>query len=164
MKRHNVFELGAIVLGLVLLPSSAISQQKSLKDQIVGTWLYTSVYDQYEDGKKIHTFGTAIKEQTTYGGDGRFTQVLIGEPRSELKTKDPRRPDAFVIAFYGTYAVNEADKSVSYRIEGAGNSIRAGAALKSAITISGDTLKLLGSSRKDQIGTFSPHTELRRAK
>lgn len=165
MLRPIVVSLPAVVaLGIVLLPNSAISQPKSLKDQLVGTWLYTSVYDQYEDGKKNHTFGAAVKGQLMYGADGRFAQLLIGEPRPDLKTDEPRRPDAFVVAYYGTYTVNEAEKSVSYRIEGAANSLRVGANFKNALTIDGDTLKFVGSPRKDQIGTFSPHLEMRRAK
>lgn len=165
MLRCIVVSLPAILIAAVsLLPSSAISQQKSLKDQIVGTWLYESVYDQYEDGKKNHTFGTAIKGYMTFGSDGRFSQLIVGEPRPELKTNDPRRPDAFVVGFYGKYAVNEADKSISLRLEGAGYTSRVGAEFKNAVTISGDTLKYVGSSRKDQIGTFSPHAELKRAK
>jgi len=39
MNRRSVLSLSAIMaLGLGLAPSSATSQQKPLKDQIVGTW------------------------------------------------------------------------------------------------------------------------------
>ena len=37
MNRHTIFNLGAVtVMGLALLPDSAISQQKSLKEQLAG--------------------------------------------------------------------------------------------------------------------------------
>jgi hypothetical protein len=39
MIRHHLISLSAVTaLGLALLPSSAVSQQKPLKDQLVGTW------------------------------------------------------------------------------------------------------------------------------
>ena len=46
MNRRNIFGLSAIAaLGLALLPGSAVSQQKSLKEQIVGTWTFVSALD-----------------------------------------------------------------------------------------------------------------------
>jgi hypothetical protein len=39
MNRRNIFSLSAIsALGLAMLPGSADAQQKTLKEQIVGTW------------------------------------------------------------------------------------------------------------------------------
>ena len=41
MNRRSVLSVSAIaVLGLALLPATAFSQQKSLKEQIVGTWTH----------------------------------------------------------------------------------------------------------------------------
>ena len=40
MNRRNVLSLSvATALGLALLPGSAVAQQKSLKEQLVGTWI-----------------------------------------------------------------------------------------------------------------------------
>jgi hypothetical protein len=166
MNRRSVLSISAtMVLGLALLWGSATGQQKSLKEQIIGTWLFVSVYDQYEDGKKAHTFGTNPKGQWIFGSDGRFSEILVGEPVPDLKTKDPRRPDAFIVAWYGTYTVNETDKTVTWRAEGGGYSPRIGSESKLFITtISGDTLNYIGPQRKDHIGMFTPHAELKRAK
>jgi len=166
MNRRSVLDISAmIVLGLAFLSGSAAGQQKSLKDQLVGTWLFVSVYDQYEDGKKAHTFGSNPKGQWIFGNDGRFAEILVGEPQPELRTKDPRRPDAFIVAWYGTYTVNEADKTVTWRAEGGGYSPRFGVDSKIVITkITGDTLTYVGSPRKDHIGSFLPHAELMRAR
>ena len=39
MKKRNLLGLSLVVAcGLALLPGSAVSQQKSLKAQLVGTW------------------------------------------------------------------------------------------------------------------------------
>jgi hypothetical protein len=166
MNRRSVLCVSAMmVLGVALLSASAAGQQNSLKDQIIGTWLFVSVYDQYEDGKKVHTFGTNPKGQWIFGNDGRFSEILVGEPRPDLKTKDPRLPNAFIVAWYGTYSVNEADKAVTWRAEGGGYSPRIGSESKLLITtITGDTLNYVGPQRKDHIGPFTPHAELKRAK
>lgn len=48
---HNVLRLIAIsALGLTLLPGSAVSEQKSLKEQLVGTWKIVSVDNTRPDG------------------------------------------------------------------------------------------------------------------
>ena len=166
MNRRGVLGISAMmVLGFALLSGNAAGQQKSLKEQLVATWIFVSVYDQYEDGRKAHTFGASPKGQWIFGNDGRFAEILVGEPRPELKTKDPRRPDAFIVAWYGTYTVNEADKTVTWRAEGGGYSARFGVDSKIVITkITGDTVTYTGSPRKDHLGTFLPHAELKRAK
>jgi hypothetical protein len=44
MNRRNAFSLAMIsALGLALLPATSGAQQKSLKEQMVGTWMLASV-------------------------------------------------------------------------------------------------------------------------
>jgi hypothetical protein len=165
MYRCQIFSLSAVIAtGSVLLAGSAIGQQNSLKNQVLGTWTYMSVYDQYEDGKRVENFGAHPTGTIKFGRDGRFVQLIIGEPVPALKSADPRRPDAPVVAYYGTYTVNEGDKSVTWKVEGGAYSPRIGAEVKNMIAVKGDSLTYVGSARKDQNGTFSPHAELRRAK
>ena len=43
MNRRNTLSLAAVaVLGLTLLPGTALAQQKPLKDQLAGTWTIVS--------------------------------------------------------------------------------------------------------------------------
>ncbi len=57
MNVRNIVSLSALtVLGLALLPGSAISQQKSLKEQLVGTWTLVSA-TQTKDGVKSDRWG-----------------------------------------------------------------------------------------------------------
>jgi hypothetical protein len=43
MNRRNVLSLSAIAaLGLAMLPGNVVAQTKSLKDQLVGTWIFVS--------------------------------------------------------------------------------------------------------------------------
>ena len=64
MNRRNIFGLSIIaVCGLALLPANALSQSKSLKDQLIGTWTLVSVVEVYQDGRKENPWGA--------GGQGR---------------------------------------------------------------------------------------------
>lgn len=57
MKGHNILSLIALAaLGVALLPSGAISQQKSLKDQLIGTWTVISYDVIAPDGSKKPIF------------------------------------------------------------------------------------------------------------
>jgi len=166
MNRRSLISLSVIAaLGLALLPGIAVSQQKPLKDAIVGSWTITSVVDQYENGKKKNPWGAGLKSNFAYDGAGRFSQMIIGEPQPAMKTADTRKPDALMVAYYGSYTVNEATKTIAMKIDGHSYSPRAGTQQTWTVAaIKGDTLSLVGSPRKDQEGTFSPHLELKRAK
>ena len=69
MNRRSLISLSAIAaLGLAVLPGIAVSQQKSLKDAIIGSWSITSVFDQYENGKKNNPWGAGLKSSLVFDG------------------------------------------------------------------------------------------------
>jgi hypothetical protein len=166
MKKSVRSLMGLVValLGLSVFPGTAVCQQKSLKDTIVGSWIITSVIDRYENGKEKNPWGTGVKGTIVFDGTGRFIQLIIGEAQPAMKTPEPRKPDALTVAYYGSYTLNEGDKSIAMKVEGATYSDRAGTQQSNTVTMKGDTMTLVGSSRKDQEGTFSPRLELKRAK
>jgi hypothetical protein len=46
MRQRNVLSTFVLMtLTAALLPTSAIAQQKSIKDQLVGTWIFVSAHD-----------------------------------------------------------------------------------------------------------------------
>ena len=58
MNRRTIIAVSAIAaFGLGLLPGSAFSQQKSLKEQLVGTWTFVSALDVHPDGSKTDRWG-----------------------------------------------------------------------------------------------------------
>jgi len=103
-----------------------------------------------------------VKGQLTFGRTGRFTQIIIGTPAASMKTDDPRRPDALIVAYYGTYSVDEVGKRITAKIESASYSPRANTDTVWTVEGSGDKLTLIGSPRKDQHGTFTPKFKLSR--
>jgi len=58
--------VAALVALAISFASPAFSQQKSLKELIVGTWLLDSVYDQTQDGVKHNPWGDGVKGQAIY--------------------------------------------------------------------------------------------------
>jgi hypothetical protein len=75
MKRGTTVYLSAIaVLALTLLPGAAVSQQKSLKDQLVGTWIYVSSTAKRDDGSNVPR--PSLQGAVTYNADDRFHFIL----------------------------------------------------------------------------------------
>jgi len=160
MKPRNSLRIIAMVALAAAMPATAIGQ--SLKSAVVGSWLVTSVVDQYDSGEKVNNWGKA-KGNMTFDAAGRFSQIIIGDAQPGLKTPDPRKPDAPVVAYFGTYTVDEAKKTLSFNIEAASYSARVGAAFPSSFEVKGDVMTVVSGARKDQRGQFRPMIELKRA-
>jgi hypothetical protein len=126
MNRRNVLSIAAVtVLGLALLPGSAVSQQKSLKDQLVGTWTLVSWEQVGPDGSKLQRFGANPKGISVFDANGRLFVMFARPDLPKIASNSPSTPTpeeakALVggsIGYFGTYTVNEADKIVTVRIE-----------------------------------------------
>ena len=145
---------------LVMAASAPAAAQQP--NAVQGTWIITAVFDQYENGEKKDPWGAQLKGQITFSGDGHWQQIILGTPDAALKSNDPRKPDAPVVAQAGSYTVDSAGK-INAKIEIASYSGRAGTETGWTAKLSGDTLTLVGTPRKDQFGTFSPNLQLKRA-
>lgn len=114
-----------LVGGLVLAAFSAIAQQKTLKEQIVGTWTAVSVQDTKSDGTKADSLGPNPKGTTIYEANGRYAFIITRAdlPRVAANNRNQATADeakAIVsgsTAYFGTYTVNEVDKTVSLKVE-----------------------------------------------
>ena len=148
-----------LVMGL---GGEAPAQEKSFKEMITGAWLVTAVFDEYESGEKRDNWGGQVKGQITFGRTGRFTQILVGPPVASMKGDDPRKPDAPIVAYYGSYTVDEAGKKIIGKIETASFSPRVNTDSIWTVKGSGDKRTFVNSPRKDQHGTFTPSLEVRR--
>jgi hypothetical protein len=93
MNRRDIFGLSAIAaLGLALLPGSAVSQQKSFKEQIVGLDA-RSALDVKPDGTKSDRWGPNAKGIFIFDANGRFAQFITRSPslRPRRWTRAQRR-------------------------------------------------------------------------
>jgi hypothetical protein len=126
MNWRNTFSLSAIAaLGLALLPGNAIAQQKTLKEQLVGTWTLVSWEQTNKDGSKFQRFGANPKGVNIFDANGHFYIMFARSDLLRIVSNDPSTPTpeeaksiaAGTIAYYGTYTVDEAVKVVSLHIE-----------------------------------------------
>src|SRR5258705_9158373 len=127
MKRLSTLALttmSLLLLGVVLLAGDAIAQQKSLKEQLVGTGISVSSTSTRADGSK--TDRPNLQGIVIYTSDGHFTFVSVRPDLPKLANPDRARATAEEaqavvagsIAYYGTYSINEVDKVITPKVEG----------------------------------------------
>jgi hypothetical protein len=148
MRRLSIIRLSAIALvACALLPNEAIGQQKSLKEQLVGTWAYVSSTATMPDGSPL--WGTDPKGLMILTADGRFSWQLFRSDRPKFASKNrmqgtPEENAADLrgsLAYFGTYSVDEAEKTITTVVEGSTFPNSEGETLKRHVTrISADTL------------------------
>ena len=90
MNRHHILCLSVtIALGLALLPSSTLAQQKSLKEQLVGTWTTVSADNVLPDGTKRQLFGANPKGLIIFDANGRYAFVHLDPDRPKIQSQQP---------------------------------------------------------------------------
>jgi Lipocalin-like domain len=151
MNRRSVFSFSAMtVLGLALLPSGAIAQQKSLKEQVVGTWTLVSLADVQKDGSRVERFGRNPKGMLVFDGNGHYSLIIVrpdlpkfASNKADQGTADENKAVMHgLVAHFGTYSVNEADKTITTRVEGSWFPNLSGGGQKRVITsLTADELK-----------------------
>jgi len=153
MNRCNLASLFAIAvtaIGLSLLSSNALAQQKSLKEQLVGTWTLVSC-DVTRDGTKQPQCADSNPNGILiFDASGRYATMTAarGRPkfssgnRPALAAEEYKAAAMGLVANFGTWLVNEADKTITTHIEGALFPNVEGADVKSTVSLSGDELKL----------------------
>jgi Lipocalin-like domain len=151
MDRPRILSISAMtVFGLALVPGSAVGQQKSLKDQLVGTWILVSTQSMTQSGMR-YPYGTDPRGILILDAIGRYAVVQGRTDRPKLKsavrlevTKEEFGAAAMDFAAnFGTWAVN-ADKALVRRFEGSLNPNLEGTVTTATISLAGDQLKLGG--------------------
>jgi hypothetical protein len=160
--RLKTIALCTATLLVAAAANPALGQDKSFKEAITGAWLVTAVKDVSSTGESRDSWKGPVTGQITFGRTGRFTQILVGPTVAAMKGDDPRKPDALVVVQYGSYTVDEAGKKINAKIEGASFSPRVNTDTSWTVEGSGDKLTLIGTARKDNLGTFSPRLEVKR--
>ena len=120
------YALGICTLAFVsslAFPNIGAAQGKSLKDQLVGTWIYVSSTGKREDGSAVDR--PSAKGAVTYTADGRFHFITVRTEVPKYASGDPARPTpeeamavaSGVVAYTGTYTVDEGTKTAHLNIE-----------------------------------------------
>ena len=155
MDRRNILSLSLITaLGLTLLPATSGAQQKSLKEQAVGTWTLVSNTNTAANGTKSDLLGPNPKGSLIFESNGRFSLTNMRSDLPKFGTNNRATGTADEnkavtqgsIAYFGTYSVNEADKSFTVQIEAATFPNWTGATQKRGLSISGDDLTFINAA------------------
>src|SRR4051794_21112385 len=118
--------LGRYLLSLAVFLSFSQpggAQEKSLKEQLVGTWIYVSGKGKRDDGPDVPR--PLFQGALTYTTDGRyhFIQTRVDTPKyasGDLAKPSPAEAMAVAsgsMAYMGTYSVDESTKTVHSTIE-----------------------------------------------
>jgi len=157
MKRHNILNiLTATLLGFAVLSANAAAQQKSLKEQLVGAWTLVSSEITDKDGTKQPDFGSNPKGVLIFDASGKYAQLLEQPGRSKFKARENLRRDTPAeeygeaargyAAAFGTWSVNEADKTLIRLIEGSLIPNAEGREVKASVSVADGELKLSGTA------------------
>jgi hypothetical protein len=114
---------GLLCLAVGLSAGDAFAQQKSLKEQLVGTWTLVSSDQVRPDGTKLRQFGSDQKGINVFDANGRFFVMIASADNLQIASigsKTNSDEDGLMvesIAYYGTYTVNEDVTVISLHLD-----------------------------------------------
>jgi lipocalin-like protein len=114
----------AAALAIVLMAAPAGAQQKSLREQIVGSWNFVVAEVVAPDGKKSFPFGETPTGILIFTAGGQFAQIHVASdvPKIASNNRLTGTPEEYAtimrrsISLFGTYSVNEEKKTVTFKI------------------------------------------------
>lgn len=161
--------MAMVVVGVALLVGEGVSQEKTLQDQIAGTWMYVSVDTVRPDGSRSPMFGSNPQGMASFDGNGRYVLLTARPdlPKFASNNRMQGTPEEYkavaqgAIAHFGRYTVNESEKTITFHIETSTFPNWNGIEQKRPFTINGDELKWTTPAAS---GGGSGEVVLRRAK
>jgi len=147
MNRFSFFIFSTIAT-LAVMPTGAEAQQKSLKEQLVGTWILVQSTGKRPDGSP--SWGQNPSGAVLFDATGQYSQILVNPAVPKFKINNrlkgtPEENTAAVqgtTATFGTWMVDEASKTVTVRYVGGMFPNQAGTEAKRTVVVTGDELKI----------------------
>ena len=124
--RTVLFAAGALsFLGLILPAGDATGQQKTLGEQLVGSWSYVSVDIVRPDGSRVPLYGPDPSGLASFDAAGRYVLITArtGIPkfasnnRNEGTAEENKAVVEGSIAHFGRYTIDEAHKTITFHIQ-----------------------------------------------
>jgi Lipocalin-like domain len=149
------------VLGMSLLVGSAFGQQRSLTEQLLGTWTLISHESVRADGTRTPVYGVNPKGVAVFDAGGHFIITVMRADRAKYAIDFPTQGTAEenkataqgTMTYFGTYSVDEADRNIALHIEASSFPNWNGADQKRNFAIAGDQLTL--TARALQTGGYA---------
>ena len=125
--RHpfSIAVLACLVLPLFASTTDAQQPTVSAKRRFVGTWTLVSIHYVEPDGRRVEPFGPGARGLLYFDAAGHFaTQVMAADrPRFASNNRMLGTPDEnravsrSVVAYFGTYSVDEGNRILTLHIE-----------------------------------------------
>jgi len=116
-----------------------VGQEKTLKQQIQGPWSYAACNSTNEKGEKLAYCANNPKGIMILAGNGNWSGTIVAGGR-----KDANAPG--VTALFGTWSVNEADKTLTRHIVSGLNPALEGKDFTVNISLNGEEMRLRGDA------------------
>jgi lysophospholipase L1-like esterase len=124
-------------------------QQSAAANPLVGTWTLVLVDNVRPDGSRVHLYGPRPSGLLMFDAGGRYGLQIVSAGRPAFAANDKSRGTADEYqaavqgsnAHFGTYAVDQAKGTITFRIEHASFPNWEGTEQKRAFTLVGDHLK-----------------------
>jgi len=148
----------ATTISLLCIGINAPASAQSLKDKLVGAWSLDEGLEIFQGGKKVIPWsaGSLILDSSNH-----FSFFVIGKDRPK-GSGDPRSPVGPVVAYYGTYTLDEANNTLIYKVEHATNPSFDGAVRTLKISFQDGTMTTTSSDVKTPQGTITPVNKWKR--
>lgn len=137
-----------------LLPGRLAAQPQSLAEQLVGTWTLVSFENVSPEGVRRELLGSSPRGVAVFDNVGRYvvTSTSADRPkwksrnRLEASTEELASAGGGIISLFGTWSLNETDKTITRRIEGSFVPNNEGVEFRTVIKLAGDELTLTDSN------------------
>lgn len=173
MKRAVKLFAGIVLLASAVAPSAFAQQPTTpLIKQLVGTWDLVANYALRQDGTRLDPFGPNPSGRYMLDAAGNFSYMIYGSGRPKFASNNRREGTMEenkatvqgVIAFYGTYTVDELARTVTWHVERCTFPNWEGSDRKTTVTVNGDELSYTADPIPSDAGPYIPHVTWRRAK
>ena len=157
MNRRSTLALSTmalLLLGIGFPASNAVAQQKSVKEQLVGTWTLVSVVNTRPDGTTFEPFGKETPGMLIFDNTAHFSSQTIRSniPKLASNNRQEGTADEFkavaqgVLSYFGTYSLDDSGKTLTQHVESSSFPNFNGKNRTWAITLTGDELTMSGQA------------------
>ncbi|HLH89020.1 MAG TPA: lipocalin-like domain-containing protein [Xanthobacteraceae bacterium] len=150
MRSRRMTMIVVTVLGMTASTDHALSQQKTLREQLLGAWDLVSFNSVHADGSKLTVFGGNPNGIAFFDSTGHYIITVMRSDRAKFAANDRTKGTADeykataegTITYFGTYTVNEADRALNIHVAGSSFPNWNGTDQKRTFAVSADELKL----------------------
>lgn len=170
MDRRSLLEMmGTAALGGVLVASGALAQQKPAKDQLVGVWALLLDDGVKSDGTQVPIFGPNPVGTLIFTPNGRYSLQIMrvvnrapfaSNNRDTGTAEENKAVAQGTLSHFGSYSVDEAGKTINFRIEGSSFPNWENTSQKRLITALTDEVLTYRNPTSSTPGQNFTHTEL----